>query len=309
MPMNRVLIVDKPQGMTSHDVVVRLRRSSGIRKIGHSGTLDPAATGVMLVLVGRATKIARFLVELEKEYRGHMILGRTTDTQDAAGRVTGERDASGVTREQVEAAFARFVGEIEQVPPMVSAVKHEGTPLYVLARKGVEVERKPRTVTIERLRLLGFEPPRVAFGVVCSKGTYVRTLAADVGEVLGCGAHLGGLERVRVGEFGVGDARPLEELEELGKDVGEVGLSMYEALSAFPLVALEPDERDTVTTGGSIVVDVDRVPPGDVGYVRLTAGTDEELVAVGECGLSPDGSGERTVRPVRVFAEPFGVGE
>jgi len=306
--MNRVLVVDKPEGMTSHDVVVRLRRSTRIRKIGHSGTLDPGATGVMLVLVGRATKIARFLVELEKEYRGHIILGRTTDTQDAGGRTTSESDAAGISREQIEAVFERFVGEIQQVPPMVSAIKHKGTPLYVLARKGVEVERKARPITIGSLAVLEYEPPRVLFDVVCSKGTYVRTLAADIGRILGCGAHLGDLERVRVGGFSIDDARSLDELVRMGTNIGNAGLSMFEALSAFPVLALESGERDVVTTGGAVAVSADRLPGCRSGSVRLTAG-DEELLAVGECDVSVDDADTVTVRPVRVFAEPFGAGE
>ena len=303
--MNRVLVVDKPRGPTSHDVVERLRRSTGIRKIGHAGTLDPTATGVILALVGRATRIASFLMELEKEYRGDLVLGTTTDTQDAAGNVLTRSDASGVTREALEDAFERFSGEIEQVPPMVSALKRGGKPLYELARKGIEVEREPRAVTIHRLALLAYDPPRVEFDVVCSKGTYVRTLAADIGESLGCGAHLGELRRLRVGPFGVDRALPLAELEKLGRGANEAGLSMFEALEGLPAVELDERELDTISTGGAITLEPERLAGSVEPHVRLARG--DELVAVGKrAGSSGDDDPRIVVRPVRVFTEPFG---
>ncbi len=298
--MGRVLVVDKPSGMTSHDVVERIRRSSRVRKVGHTGTLDPGATGVLVVLVGKATRLAHFFVDDVKEYRGHMILGVTTDTQDADGKVLETRDPGGVTRSAVERALAGFVGTIKQVPPMVSAIKHEGTPLYVLARKGIVIERQARTINIERLDLLGFEPPAVEFGVVCSSGTYVRTLAADVGEVLGCGAHLGQLNRTRVGPFDIGQALPLGQVERAGRDVESLGVSMLDALPDFPILRIDEDEEETISTGGSVEVDAERLPgPGEGEFVRITS-DGVELAAVGR---REAGEGNVVVKPVRVFVD------
>ena len=295
-----MLVVDKPSGMTSHDVVQRVRRSSHVRKIGHTGTLDPAATGVLVLLTGKATRLAQFLVNDEKEYRGHMILGVTTDTQDADGKTLEEKDPSGVTLPEIESAFAQFAGEIEQVPPMVSAVKHEGTPLYVLARKGVVVDREPRHVVVERLDVTGFECPRVDFEIVCSSGTYVRTIASDVGEVLGCGAHLGELSRTRVGAFGIEQATSLGEIERARGDLSAFGLPMLEILSRLPLLTVDEWEEESISTGGAIDVAPDRLAesPGDL--VRITA-DGAELLAIGR--RSGDKTGTVVVRPVRVFAD------
>jgi len=226
--VDRVLIVDKPRDLTSHDVVARIRRTSGARKVGHTGTLDPAATGVLIVLVGKATRLAQFFVDEEKEYRGSIVLGVTTDSQDSEGEVLERRDASGVQWADVERSFRGFVGTGEQVPPMVSALKRDGTPLYALARKGIVVEREPRTIHISRLDPLSMSSGEIEFEVVCSRGTYVRTLAADIGEALGCGAHLGRLTRTRIGSFGIGDALSLESVMQVRRRLDSIGLSMFE---------------------------------------------------------------------------------
>ncbi len=213
-PVDGLVVIDKPGGWTSHDVVARLRRIYGQRRVGHAGTLDPGATGVLLVGLGRATRLLRFLSEAGKAYRGVVVLGVATDTLDFEGTVTYERPMP-VSRAEVEAAAARFVGPIEQVPPMVSAVKVGGRRLHQLAREGVEVERAPRPVHIHRLEVEDFEPgphPRVTIAVECSSGTYVRTLAADLGAALGGPAHLGSLRRLRVASFGLDEARTLEEV-------------------------------------------------------------------------------------------------
>ncbi|MEA3409580.1 MAG: tRNA pseudouridine(55) synthase TruB, partial [Candidatus Eisenbacteria bacterium] len=231
-----MLVVDKPRGLTSHDVVARVRRMTRTQKVGHAGTLDPAATGVLVVLVGKATRLAQFFVDLEKRYRGRVVLGVTTDTQDAEGRVESTADVSGVTQEQITEAFATFEGETEQIPPMVSALKRDGTPLYVLARRGEVVERAPRRITISELKVLSVEMPEVEFEMKCSKGTYVRTVAADVGERLGCGGHLGQLVRTAVGPFQVEDATALNELAGALADTNGAGCSMYDALSFMPEV-------------------------------------------------------------------------
>lgn len=298
MLVNRVLVVDKPSGMTSHDVVARVRRSSRQRKVGHTGTLDPAATGILIVLVGKATRLAQFFVDAEKEYRGSMILGVSTDTQDAQGSIVSTSDPGGIGEGEVLAAFARFRGAIEQVPPMVSALKRDGTPLYVLARRGEVVEREARSVEVRELKLLAFDPPRVEFEVACSRGTYVRTLASDVGDALGCGAHLERLRRTRIGRFGLDDALTLEEIERLREGVAEAGMSMFEALSTMPVVLVAGGDEETISTGGAIAFDGEGAGEGDL--VRVTA-DGSELLAVGR--VTGGGSGDRRVQPVRVFAE------
>ena len=200
--LDRLFVIDKPSGLTSHDVVDHVRRVLKMRRVGHAGTLDPSATGILLVLTGRATRLAQFLVETEKEYAGEMMLGVSTNTQDADGKVIATGDSAGIDESQVESAFAAFRGDIDQIPPMTSAIKQGGQRLYALARKGVTVERKPRRVRIERFEMTTFAPPLVGFEVICSKGTYVRTLAADLAQALNTIGHLTALTRTRVGPYG-----------------------------------------------------------------------------------------------------------
>lgn len=301
--MDRVLIVDKPAGMTSHDVVERVRRTSGIRRVGHTGTLDPSATGVLVLLVGRATRLAQFFLDDEKDYRGEMILGASTDTQDAQGKVVSTSAVVGITAADVENAFAGFVGEIEQVPPMVSAIKRGGTPLYVLARRGVTVPREPRRVLVKRLVLLGYRAPVAEFEVTCSRGTYVRTLAHDVGRALGCGAHLGRLTRERVGRFRIADAASLDEVSGAGRDLARLGLSMFEACDAWPALRVDRGELDAIANGAPVEVEETRLP-GPPGLVRVTHDRDH-LAAVGRSDEVQGRAGERVraVRPIRVFVE------
>ena len=217
-PIHGILNINKPRGLTSFAVVTRVRRLTGMRRVGHAGTLDPIAEGVLPVCIGQATRIVDYLVDQPKAYRAQLRLGVATDTYDAEGAVTAERDASGVTRSKVEEALLAFTGQIEQLPPMYSAVKHEGQPLYRHARAGRLVERRPRQVTIYRLELLDFQAPLVTIEMECSKGTYVRTLAHDVGERLGCGAHMSALTRLRSGPFALEEAVTLEELERAADD-------------------------------------------------------------------------------------------
>ena len=308
--MNRILVIDKPRGLTSHDVVARVRRITRVQKVGHAGTLDPAATGVLVVLVGKATRLAQFFVELEKCYRGRVVLGVTTDTQDSVGKVESTADASGVTRPQIEEAFAAFEGRTEQIPPMVSALKRDGTPLYVLARRGEVVERAPRPITISELKILSVEMPEVEFEMTCSRGTYVRTVAADIGERLGCGAHLGRLVRTAVGPFHVDDATSLAELAEALAGTEGVGYSMYDALSFMPEVRVTEREEEALSTGGMIGIDPERLGDHVGNFVRLSV-DGSELVAVGRrVETSPGNGGAETapdrirIQPVRVFVEP-----
>ncbi|HET9691384.1 MAG TPA: tRNA pseudouridine(55) synthase TruB [Acidimicrobiales bacterium] len=213
-----LVVVDKPAGMTSHDVVARCRRAFGQRRVGHGGTLDPDATGVLLVGLGRATRLLQWVSALDKAYTCTVVLGVATTTLDAAGEVTGTWDMTGVTLDAARAAAATLTGSIEQVPPMVSAVKVGGRRLHELARQGVEVERAARPVRVDRfavdLRGPGSQPGtlELAASVVCSSGTYVRSLAADLGAALGGGAHLTDLRRTRIGGFDVADATPLDDV-------------------------------------------------------------------------------------------------
>ena len=207
-----VLLVDKPVGPTSHDIVHKIRKTFRIEKVGHGGTLDPNATGLLVVLLGKGTKLSDQLMGGDKAYSGVMRLGRTTSSQDCDGETLEERPWDAVTREQVEAQMAALVGDTFQTPPMVSAIKVEGVPLYKLARKGQEIERKPRFIHVYRFALTAWAPPLVTFDVLSTKGTYVRTLAHDVGQALGCGACLDALRRTRSGSFDVKDSLPFDEV-------------------------------------------------------------------------------------------------
>ncbi len=209
-----LVVVDKEAGWTSHDVVARVRTTFGQRRVGHAGTLDPDATGVLLVGLGRVTRVLRYLTALGKEYTAEIVLGSATDTLDASGNVVGEWDMADVTLERARAAAAELTGLVRQVPPMVSAVKVGGRRLHELARRGIDVERPVRTVRVDRFDLEPTEEPNVlAATVACSSGTYVRALAADLGAALGGGAHLRRLRRTRVGSFGVDEAQPVGTLD------------------------------------------------------------------------------------------------
>jgi tRNA pseudouridine55 synthase len=209
-----ILIINKPGGITSHDVVSRVRRIFNMKQVGHAGTLDPLATGVLIVLLGKSTKLFDKFVAFDKAYRATLKLGLKTTSADIMGATVEEKSPEGIDQQQVEAVFKTFVGDIEQLPPMVSAVKHKGQRLYKIAWKGEQVERTARKVRINELRVLNFVSPQVEFFMDCSKGTYVRQLAEDVGDVLGCGACISQIERTRVGHFDIKDAVNLEDLNE-----------------------------------------------------------------------------------------------
>ena len=208
-----VLLVDKAAGMTSHDAVALVRRQLQIKKVGHCGTLDPIATGLLLLTIGRGTKIQDLLMSEDKEYVGTMKLGVVTSTQDSAGETVEERSVPALSDEEVRQAFAKFSGDFYQMPPMVSAIKKGGVPLYKLARQGKVVEREPRLVHVYRYTIDRIALPEIDFTVVCSKGFYVRTYAHDIGETLGCGAHLQSLRRTKSGRFSVDGAMTVEELK------------------------------------------------------------------------------------------------
>ncbi|WP_419929206.1 tRNA pseudouridine(55) synthase TruB [Candidatus Poriferisocius sp.] len=237
-----LVVIDKEAGWTSHDVVAKARGVFGTRKVGHSGTLDPDATGVLLLGVGRATRLLRFLTPLPKRYVGELVLGAETSTLDASGEVTAVHDMSDVTPHQVSEAASHFLGDIMQVPPMVSAIKVGGRRLHELAREGIEVEREARPVTVHELAVAPVDASAGVYRieVSCSSGTYVRSLAADIGSALGGGGHLRALRRVAVGSFTIEEARPV---------VSPELLSMETALRDYPSVLVDADLSRRVANG------------------------------------------------------------
>src|SRR5438067_4724430 len=215
---NGVLLVDKAEGMTSHDVVALVRRQLGIKKVGHCGTLDPIATGLLLLTIGRGTKVQDLLMSEDKEYVGTLTLGTSTSTQDREGDVLETKPVPALSEAEIRAAFEKFRGDFYQTPPMVSAKKHGGVPLYKLARQGKVVEREPRFVHVYRYTIDRIALPEIDFSIVCSKGFYVRTYVHDIGELLGCGAHLKSLRRTQSGRFDVDNAISCEQIKELPRD-------------------------------------------------------------------------------------------
>lgn len=245
------LNIDKPLGMTSHDVVAKIRRGLKIKKVGHAGTLDPLATGVLVVCVGAATRLSEYVMHTTKRYRAQIHLGVTTETYDAEGEVIRQVDASHVTRADFEAALAQFQGEIEQLPPMYSAIKQGGRKLYELARAGETVERPARPVTIHALDVVDWSPPQVTVDVVCSSGTYIRSLAYEVGEALGVGAHLSGLVRTASGSFELERAVGLETL--LNSDNSHQYLiTPDQALHPMPVVDMDAAAVEALVHGRTV---------------------------------------------------------
>lgn len=232
-----VLLVDKPTGLTSHDVVYRLRRKFQIQRIGHAGTLDPMATGVLVMLVGKATKISQYLISQDKVYEGELTLGVTTNSQDAEGEVMETRPVPPLTEADVRVAMKGFLGDQYQQPPMFSAVKIGGVPLYKLARQGEEVEREPRFIRVTEFELLSFALPKLTFRLACTKGTYVRTIAHDLGQKLGCGGHLSALRRTASGRFTIAQCVPLGEIEAM--PLADLEKRLIPLLEAAPRVALQ----------------------------------------------------------------------
>lgn len=210
--LDGALLVDKPAGPTSHDVVAEIRRQFRIQKVGHAGTLDPAATGLLVILLGKGTKLSERLMSSDKIYEGTIKLGESTDSYDADGEITGSLPVPPLTLDQLNEYAATFLGDQLQTPPMVSAIKKDGVPLYKLARKGIEVPREPKLIHIYNFKFSEYNEPLAKFRVACTKGTYVRSIAHDLGEKVGCGAHLSNLRRVASGKFNVADALPLDTL-------------------------------------------------------------------------------------------------
>lgn len=249
--VNGFVVVDKPVGLSSHDVVGRIRRLYNTKKVGHTGTLDPFATGVLPVAIGEATKSIQFLDERVKVYRAELLLGVTTDSYDYTGAVVRYVDSPAISFADLKAVLKNFTGQIDQIPPMYSAIKQDGTPLYRLARKGIEVERQARSITIERLELEAYQDNRAQLKVTCSRGTYVRSLAHDIGQALGCGACLSGLRRLASGPFTIEQAVPLEALAEYAAagTLEEVVIPLEKGLEHLTTIELSPEYAVRVASG------------------------------------------------------------
>jgi tRNA pseudouridine55 synthase len=275
-----VLVVDKPVGLTSHDVVQIVRKGTNIRRAGHTGTLDPRASGVLVILIGPAVRLSEYVSASDKRYQAVVRLGASTDTYDADGRITSTSPVDKINEEQFEESLQSFVGEIEQVPPPYSAVKIKGRKAYEMAREGEDIDLAPRRIKVYSLELLEWAPPEAVIDVYCSSGTYVRSLAHDLGEKLGCGAHLIGLRRTKSGRFTLRDAVPLRRLREAFEDGNwyQYLIPAAEALSDWPAIELTQDQVEAIRHGHRITGD-DNITESGVSMVR---GVSEqgELVAL-----------------------------
>lgn len=290
LPVNGVLLLDKPKGMSSNHALQRVRRLLEAQKAGHTGTLDPMATGLLPICLGEATKFSAHLLEADKVYRTRVELGVITDTGDAEGAVIERREVPDFTAEQVENVLSHFRGEIEQVPPMYSALKRDGERLYQLARRGATVERPARAVTIHDLVLLSRKDDRIELRVRCSKGTYIRSLARDLGEQLGCGAHLSALRRTHSEPFDIADAVDLEAL--LAMDSADARARLKppdQALLHLPAIELDPDQAARVLNGQRLA----GLATAAEGLVRLYA--PQGFIGIGQS----DGRG--ALQPKRLF--------
>ena len=292
-----VLVIDKPTGMTSHDVVNVIRRGTNIRRVGHTGTLDPRASGVLVVLVGPAVRLSEYISASDKRYQAIIRMGTATDTYDAEGAFTREEVPVDVTEEQFEAELKKFEGEVEQKPPAYSAIKVDGRKAYEMARKGEDVELEPRMIQVHHLEILEWATPEVVVDVHCSSGTYVRSLANDLGEVLGCGAYLVGLRRTKNGRFSLRDATPLRKLKEAFEagDWYKYLIPAAESLADWPSVVLSPDDVETIRHGQRVKVENEHP---DKEMVRGISEADE-LVALMKRVEGEDGDMEW--QPKKVF--------
>ncbi len=296
--MDGVLNVNKPPGWTSHDVVAKARSILKIKKIGHTGTLDPAATGVLVLCIGKATRIADYIAGQEKEYVATAVFGESTDTQDAEGNVIEVADASALAKEDLEAAMKSFCGAQKQVPPMVSAVRQNGKRLYELARKNITVERQPRDIFIKELELLEFRPGKRAeaeIRIVCSKGTYIRTLCSDIGDKLHVHGFMKQLTRTRVGRFELSNSIEMDSISP------DKIISIKEALSHLPELALDGDEAKLAIRGGRIRKEVELQESGSV----LLLGPDGGIVALAKVETE---KGATILHPSVVFAIQENIG-
>jgi len=297
-----VLVVDKPVGMTSHDVVEAIRRGTGIRRAGHTGTLDPRASGVLVILVGPAVRLSEYVSASDKRYQAIIRLGSSTDTFDADGKFVRSDQPVNVTEEQFEKILKQFEGEIEQTPPPYSAVKVNGRRAYDMARQGEEVELAPRKIQVHHLEVLEWAPPEVVVDVHCSSGTYVRSLANDMGNALGTGAYLVGLRRTKSGRFSLRDATPLRKLQEAftAGNWYQFLIPAAEALADWPAVELNPDDVEEVRHGHRVKA-ASNVPQPELVRGVSAAG---ELIALMVPAAAEDGSPEWQPKKVFFTSEP-----
>ena len=291
------LLVDKPSGITSSKLVQVIKKTFSLNKIGHTGTLDPLATGLMVLCVGQATKFSQFLLVKDKSYRVSIKLGVATDTFDAEGLVTSEKDVNHVTRDLIEASLTNFQGEIEQIPPMYSAIKKNGVPLYKMARRGLKVDLEPRKVRIYEIKMLGFDGKFLDLKVCCSKGTYIRTIAADLGDVLGCGAHVVELRRLSVGTYDEKDMLTFDELVKLENTDGLADhlLPIASAFKDWSEVLIDPRQARLLKNGAKLA---DRFVLRDsrVGIYESIDGIEKKFIGVGEV------LGDGVLKPGRMLA-------
>lgn len=290
--MHGLLLIDKPPGVTSFDVVRKVRRWSGTRQVGHCGTLDPAASGLLPVAIGTATRLVEYLMAGDKEYLAILRLGVVTDTQDEEGRILERHSFENISLSDIEDAVAAFVGKISQVPPMYSALKRDGVPLYRLARQGIEVERPAREVRIDAIEILDFVPPLATLRVACGKGTYIRTLCHDLGRALGCGGSMASLRRTRCASFSIEEAHVLTELEELSQQgkllpLIALGASLPELVAVQVQTAARPRLANGIAPTLAEVYFNDELVQGRV--VRLMA--DDRLAAIAR--YAPGGANGR----------------
>jgi tRNA pseudouridine55 synthase len=276
--MNIVVNLDKKQGITSHDAVAAVKRIFRVRKAGHTGTLDPLASGVLLVCLNEATKIAGMVEALEKEYLAVARLGESTDTYDSEGKTRRSADPAAITLDDVRGALAGFVGAIEQIPPMYSAVKIGGQPLYKLARKSMEVERKPRRVFVKSAEILEFENPVLKLRIVCSRGVYIRSIINDLGDMLGVGAHMTGLVRTRVGNFRIADSASLDDLP----DSPGALFSIDDAIAHLPELRLSGDDSKKAKNGVRLSLSLLEGSPHEPGTVLRFKDPDGRLFGIGK---------------------------
>jgi len=286
-----VFNIDKPAGITSHDVVNRVRRIAGTRRVGHAGTLDPAATGVLVVCINSATRLSEYLMATAKRYRAEVHLGRETTTYDADGEIVAEQSVSHLSDSAIREALSRFVGTMEQIPPIYSAIRQGGRKLYELAREGRQVTPQARTVTIEQIELLAWRPPIATLDIICGHGTYIRSIAHDLGAQLGIGGSLSGLVREASGRFLRSDAVPLGELE-ASQEPWRWLISPRQALTGFPMITVTDDEETALRKGKAIPA-ADHLLPSEGPIFAQTAGGDLAAVLYG------DGD---NLRPHKVFS-------
>lgn len=299
MGLDGFLGITKPTDCTSHDVVDQIRRLFEIKKVGHTGTLDPMATGVLVLCLGKFTRLSQFVTAADKKYRAQITLGVETDTQDSEGQVTAESHVGPMTQQQVGEALATFLGKSEQIPPMHSAVRIGGKRLYELARKGQEVDRPGREIEIFGIDLLDYQAPHITLDVWCSKGTYIRTLAADIGKTLGCGGHLSCLQRTAVGNISLADCWSLDELADqiASEAFAEMPFLDAESVLGLPSVLLTQSQIRAFVNGNA-VTGMDNAEDS-IGQTLCVFDSDKQLIGIGSRQLEG-------LRPIRVIAQREG---